>query len=79
MYIRTKAKVLTTKAVIIGLRLYKYVISPFFPIACRFHPTCSEYAIQSITKYGLGIGTIKSLKRICRCNPWNKGGYDPVN
>lgn len=45
---------------------------------CRFKPTCSEYAIASIAKYGLIRGGLKAFWRILRCNPWNKGGYDPV-
>ncbi|HOI29074.1 MAG TPA: membrane protein insertion efficiency factor YidD [Melioribacteraceae bacterium] len=49
-----------------------------FPPSCRFYPTCSEYAAQSITKYGVIKGGIKSVWRILRCNPFNKGGYDPV-
>jgi hypothetical protein len=46
---------------------------------CRFHPTCSEYAIQAINKYGLIKGGFKSAWRILRCNPFNKGGFDPVD
>jgi len=46
--------------------------------ACRFYPTCSEYTYQSIEKYGIISGTWKALKRIVRCNPWNKGGNDPL-
>lgn len=45
---------------------------------CRFNPTCSDYAIQSILKYGILKGGIKAFWRILRCNPWNKGGYDPL-
>jgi len=45
---------------------------------CRFRPTCSEYAIQAIEKHGIIKGTIKASWRILRCNPWNKGGYDPL-
>jgi putative membrane protein insertion efficiency factor len=45
---------------------------------CRFHPTCSEYAVQAIEKYGLIKGGLKSIWRIIRCNPWNPGGIDPV-
>jgi len=45
---------------------------------CRFTPTCSEYSYQAIEKYGLGKGLFLSLKRIIRCHPWSKGGYDPV-
>lgn len=51
----------------------------FFPYGyCRFRPTCSEYAVQSIEKYGILKGGLKAAWRILRCNPWNKGGYDPV-
>ena len=46
---------------------------------CRFYPTCSEYAIQAIEKYGIIKGGFKALWRVMRCNPWNKGGNDPVN
>lgn len=45
---------------------------------CRFTPTCSQYTYQAIDKYGIITGLYKGLKRICRCHPWNKGGYDPV-
>lgn len=57
---------------------YQKIISPLFPPSCRFYPTCSEYAMQSITKYGVFKGGIKSVWRILRCNPFNKGGIDPV-
>ncbi|MEW6381331.1 MAG: membrane protein insertion efficiency factor YidD [bacterium] len=60
------------------LRAYQYLISPFFPPSCRFYPSCSQYAVESIQKYGLWIGLGKSVSRVLRCNPWNKGGYDPV-
>jgi len=46
---------------------------------CRFRPTCSEYTIQAIQKYGVIKGGFKGVKRILRCNPWSKGGYDPLN
>jgi len=49
----------------------------FFPNGyCRFHPTCSEYAVQALNKYGATIGSIKAFWRVLRCNPWNKGGID---
>ena len=47
-------------------------------IGCRFHPTCSQYAIEAIEKYGAFKGSAMAAKRIVRCNPFNKGGYDPV-
>jgi putative membrane protein insertion efficiency factor len=66
----------------ICLKVYKKVISPlihcFNPNSgCRFYPTCSEYSYQAIKKYGLVKGLIKSFKRIIKCNPFNKGGYNP--
>ncbi|NMB83632.1 MAG: membrane protein insertion efficiency factor YidD [Ignavibacteria bacterium] len=60
------------------IKLYQKFISPLFPPSCRFYPTCSEYAVQSFQKYGIVKGGIKSIWRILRCNPFNKGGYDPV-
>ena len=58
--------------------LYKTFLSPFFPPSCRFEPTCSEYAKQAIEKYGAVHGTWMGVKRILRCQPLCKGGYDPV-
>jgi len=66
------------KFVISILRFYKKFISPALPESCRFYPTCSEYAVTAVKKYGVLKGSIKSIYRIIRCNPFNKGGYDPV-
>jgi hypothetical protein len=66
------------KFVISILRFYKKFISPALPDSCRFYPTCSEYAATAVGKYGVLKGSIKSIYRIIRCNPFNKGGYDPV-
>ena len=66
------------KFVISILRFYKKFISPALPDSCRFYPTCSEYAVTAVKKYGVLKGSIKSIYRIMRCNPFNKGGYDPV-
>ncbi len=60
------------------LRFYKRWISPALPPACRFTPTCSEYAHQAIEKYGALRGGWLGLRRLSRCHPWNSGGYDPV-
>jgi len=60
------------------LKLYQKFVSPMFPPSCRFYPTCSEYAVQAITKYGALKGGAKAAWRILRCNPFGKGGYDPV-
>jgi putative membrane protein insertion efficiency factor len=67
------------KFVVLGfLRLYKAFLSPFLPPSCRFTPSCSEYAMQSVEKYGAIRGTWMTTKRILRCQPFCKGGYDPV-
>ncbi len=60
------------------IKLYQKIISPMFAPSCRFYPTCSEYAVQAITKYGALKGGAKAAWRILRCNPFNKGGIDPV-
>jgi uncharacterized protein len=67
------------KALLIGiLRLYKKVLSPILPPACRFYPSCSVYAMEAIGRYGAGKGSWLALKRLLRCHPFNPGGYDPV-
>jgi len=58
--------------------LYQKVASPLLPGACRFHPSCSEYARQAIEKFGMGRGLLVSGWRLLRCHPWNDGGIDPV-
>lgn len=60
------------------IHFYQNYISPFLPPACKFRPTCSEYAIKAIEKYGTTRGLLKATWRILRCNPFNAGGYDPV-
>ena len=60
------------------LGVYKAIVSPFLPPACRFEPTCSEYAKQAVEKYGAVKGTWLGVKRILRCQPFCKGGHDPV-
>ncbi|MEW6702595.1 MAG: membrane protein insertion efficiency factor YidD [Bacteroidota bacterium] len=60
------------------IKLYQKIISPMFSPSCRFYPTCSEYAVQAVTKYGALKGGVKAMWRILRCNPYNKGGFDPV-
>ena len=60
------------------LRFYKREISPMLPDACRFRPTCSEYAMQAIQKYGVLKGGYLAIRRILRCHPFHPGGYDPV-
>ncbi len=63
---------------LIGLvRLYQWLISPLLGQRCRFVPSCSEYFIESVRKYGVIRGSLRGIWRICRCHPWNPGGYDP--
>lgn len=57
---------------------YRAFISPLFPPSCRYVPTCSEYALEAIGKYGALKGGWLTAKRICRCHPFREGGYDPV-
>ena len=67
------------KRVMIGLiRLYQKYLSPLKPPCCRFTPTCSAYAIEAFQKRGFFVGLALSVWRILRCNPFSKGGYDPV-
>jgi putative membrane protein insertion efficiency factor len=60
------------------LRIYKALISPLLPPSCRFTPTCSEYAMEAIKKYGALRGSYMGLRRLLRCHPFHSGGYDPV-
>ena len=66
------------KILILLVRFYQFYISPLFPATCRFTPTCSAYFIQAVEKYGPIKGTYLGIKRILRCHPWSKGGYDPL-
>jgi len=60
------------------IRFYQRNLSPLHPACCRFRPTCSQYALEAIQKYGALKGGYLALRRILRCNPLFKGGYDPV-
>lgn len=60
------------------VRFYQLCISPLFPPTCRFTPTCSEYALQALRKYGPFKGLWLTMKRLSRCHPWGGSGYDPV-
>lgn len=60
------------------VRFYRAAISPLRPPCCRFYPTCSQYALEALEKYGALKGGYLSARRVLRCNPFHKGGYDPV-
>lgn len=60
------------------LRWYKRAVSPLMPPACRYTPTCSEYAMEAIERHGLGRGAFLALRRVASCHPFARGGYDPV-
>lgn len=61
-----------------AIRFYRTGISPLTPPSCRFHPTCSAYALEAIERYGAGRGGWLALRRLLRCHPFCRGGYDPV-
>ena len=60
------------------VRGYKLVVSPWLPPACRFTPTCSEYAHEAIEQYGIVLGVVRALGRLLRCHPLHRGGFDPL-
>ena len=66
------------KAILAGIRFYRAFISPLSPPSCRYVPTCSEYAMTAVEKYGVRRGGWLAIKRILRCHPVHEGGYDPV-
>lgn len=69
---------LAKKMVAGSLRAYKWALSPMFPPSCRYVPSCSEYAMEAVERYGALRGSWIALRRILRCHPFVKGGYDPV-
>jgi hypothetical protein len=67
------------RAVLLGLlRGYKWAISPLLPPACRYVPTCSDYAMEAVDRYGVFRGSLMATARVFRCQPFARGGYDPV-
>ncbi len=67
------------KKLFLGLiRMYQLFISPYLPKQCIYYPTCSDYTYQAIVKYGPFKGVFLGMKRIFRCTPWHRGGYDPL-
>lgn len=66
------------RLVVFVIKLYKRFVSPFLPPACRFYPTCSDYAREAIMKYGVAKGSFLAVRRILKCHPLSEGGFDPV-
>ena len=65
-------------AIAVSLRAYKRLVSPLLPAACRYHPTCSEYAAQAVEAHGAIRGAALAAGRLLRCQPFSRGGFDPV-
>lgn len=78
MKINHQIKTISITPFIFLVRIYQTAISPFLPSNCRFQPTCSSYMIESLKVHGLFKGGFYGMKRILRCHPWGKSGYDPV-
>lgn len=60
------------------VRIYRMFISPVLPPSCRFYPSCSEYAEEALRSHGALRGSFLTVRRVCRCGPWSRGGFDPV-
>jgi hypothetical protein len=68
---------ITAGCLILAVRFYQRCLRPMLPATCRFQPSCSEYMILAVQKYGPARGAWRGVRRICRCHPWHPGGYDP--
>lgn len=66
------------RAAIAGIDLYRRILRPILPPACRFHPTCSDYCAEAIERHGVARGVVMGLRRLLRCQPFARGGFDPV-
>jgi hypothetical protein len=60
------------------IRAYQVILSPLFGQQCRFYPTCSQYALEAINRYGAIVGSYYTIRRLMRCHPWHAGGHDPI-
>lgn len=67
-----------TRVLVLLLRGYRFAISPLYGQVCRYHPTCSAYALEAVTEHGSVRGSWLAVRRIARCHPWAAGGVDPV-
>ncbi len=69
---------LPVRVLSVAIRGYQLLLSPFLGKNCRFYPTCSQYALESVQRFGVLKGTLLAVVRIVKCGPWHPGGYDPV-
>ena len=76
--LQSVCKRVATRPLIALVRFYQNSISPLTPPSCRYTPTCSQYALEALRKYGLLKGLWLTMKRLARCHPWGGSGYDPV-
>ena len=67
-----------SRAIVGLIRFYQRSVSPFLPPSCRYTPTCSQYTLEAVTKYGAARGLLMGGRRLLRCHPFHPGGYDPV-
>ncbi len=67
-----------SRVLILIIRGYRYFLSPYLGSSCRYHPTCSAYAMEALARHGAWRGGWLALRRILRCHPWHEGGVDPV-
>ncbi len=67
-----------TRFLVSAIKLYQRFVSPMNPPSCRFHPSCSNYSIETLKKHGLVKGLFHAAKRVLKCHPFHPGGYDPV-
>lgn len=75
---RTKARKFLEHLIKGLIRTYQVLISSWMPPRCRFYPTCSQYMLQAVDRFGPFRGTLMGLRRLLRCHPFNEGGYDPL-
>ncbi len=66
------------RVLIVGVKTYRFLLSPWLGSSCRFTPTCSAYALEALESHGAAKGSYLTFKRLCRCQPWCEGGHDPV-
>lgn len=74
----SEASSVPVRVLVFLVRGYQRCISPLFPARCIYRPTCSQYALEAIQKYGAARGGLMALRRVLRCHPFHEGGYDPV-